>query len=54
MNLKCKDCLYKTRNNRCIARSMQINERFVKIMGCDDYKPRYEDLLKDLKVCESK
>lgn len=32
---------------------MQINELFIKAWGCDDYRAKYEDLLKDLNVCES-
>ena len=54
MYLKCKDCEHKTKNNRCLKRSFMINEKFLKAWGCDDYKPKYLDLLKELELCESK
>ena len=43
---KCKNCIHR-RGIRCPLRSMCINPKFIKIYGCDNYKPNYESLLKE-------
>ena len=44
---KCIDCEYKTKYGRCRKRQFMIDYKFIRVWGCDDFKPKYETLLKE-------
>ena len=48
MSCLCKECLYR-KAGRCEKRTMEINERFIKAWGCDNYECRYIELFKEEK-----
>lgn len=43
---KCTNCIHRY-GTRCNKRTMEINSRFIRAWGCDNYKPNYESLLKE-------
>ena len=43
---RCRECIHK-KGTRCEERSMQINQIFINVYGCDNYKCRYESLLEE-------
>ena len=49
MNCKCKDCIYRVKFNgtyRCNKRQFMITPKLIRAWGCNDYKCKYESLLK--------
>ena len=46
MSCLCKECLHRVAG-RCERRAMEINEKFIKAWGCDNYECRYIELFKE-------
>lgn len=45
---KCKECIHFSRGGRCMKREFYPSALFILAWGCDDYKEKYVDLLKEV------